>query len=648
MNLLKEITVTGKIAPTHAKLTLQFTFHNPTTHPLSPRYFFPLPEGASITGMQLLTGEKILLRAEISPLTELGSAEDGFQLIQLDPQLYALKWESLLPEDTCTVLVECILHLCPQMEQCRLVLPFGLSFGQSSSTVSCPVHLDLSLEDLEPLRLTKEDSFDSYTQTLSCTTWTGKDCVLDFLVCDFQSRSLIQEEFGRGLGFARIFYPTEKILYQPDKSHVLLLLDLSHASTQRVGNALKELLFRIASAVPKGVPIKILATDSPPLEYTSQDQLYHSLQDLPAGVGSLEELLQTAVDYQDTETLTFLVAEGDYVPSQLPDISLHLVTIGSTRQTALPHSLPWNHLHFYPEDALEKALSYHVERLLSPIMPVEILPEGSTTHDCFVFSHGNTMENVYLDVAFSYSGQPPQGFSLWQAGAKQVTCPLLNPKIHSRLPDAEQLFAIAKIDALTELLKKATPVSSRSIKRELAFLQTKHRILGSETILTIPTKDAGQLGIPTRFYSATIDGVSTFAQRPTIFGEGVRKLSKEKRLNLANLCREAIYASIRSNGSIHSPLGITPRVTAEETALSVLALLADGATDQSIIRDALFYLESAPKTPWSYLLTRIPNREQLQKELLPTLPEFESLLPALDDSLPLMVAAYLLLWISLT
>ncbi|MBO5364378.1 MAG: hypothetical protein J6A56_02815 [Clostridia bacterium] len=647
MNLLKEITGTGKITPTYAKLTLQFTFYNPTEHPLSPRYFFPIPEGASITGMQLLTNKKTLLRAEIAPLAELGSADGGFQLTQLDPQLYALKWESLPPGDTCMVLVECLLHLCPQMGQCRLVLPFGIPFGQPQKASPCPVNLDFSLEDLEPLRLAMEDSFDPTTQTISCTAWAGEDFVRDFLVQAPKSRSLIQEEFGTGLGFARIGYPAEKLLHESAKTRVLLLLDLSHASTRRIGNALKELLFRIADALPKEMPTQILSTASSPLEYTDKNHLYQALQTLPVGVGSLEELFQTAIAHQDTDTLTILVSDGSYAPAQLSEFPLVLATMGNVRQTILSHSLSGEHLHFYPKDALEKELPHHIERLLHPIAPIEVVPEGSTVHDCFIFPHENTLADGYLDLAFSYTGQPPQGFALWQAGEKQLTSPLLNPKIHSRLPDAEQLFAIAKIRGLTELLKKATPVSGRSIKKELTTLQTKYRILGSETILTIPTKDTVRTGIPARFYSTTFDGLSALNDRPTIFGEGIRNLPKEKQTHLADLCRKAIYDSIRSNGSIHSPLGITPQMSAEETTLSLLALLADGKTDQSIIRDALFYLASAPRTPWSFLLDESPKKETLQRALLPKLPKLETLLASLDDSLPLTVAAYLLLWISL-
>ncbi len=646
MNLLKEITVTGQLASTHARLTLQFTFHNPTEHPLSPRYFFPIPEGASITGMQLLTGKKTLLRANIVPITELGSRDDGFQLTQLDPQLYALKWENLIPGDTCTILVECLLHLMPQNNRCRLMLPFSIPFGQSQNANPCPVNLDFSLEDLDPLQLNPEDSFDSAQKVLSCTAWSGKDFVRDFST-SVQCQSLIQEEFGNGLGFARIGYPPEKLLHEPPIKQVLLLLDLSHATTNKVGNALKELLFRIADAIPRDTQITILTTASSPLNINDKDTLYQALQNLPSGIGSLEELLQNASNCQKPGALTILVSDGGYLPSQLPTFPLVLTTIGPVRQTILSHSLSGEHLHFYPADSLEKEIAYHINRLLYPVKPVEIISESSTVHECFCFSRQDTSADGYLDLVFSYTGKPPQAFSLWQNGNKQLTCPLLNSKIHSRLPDGEQLFAIGKIGALTELLKKATPVSDRNIKRELATLQTKHRILGRETILTIPTENSLESGIATHFYSAAIDNLSALTDRPTIFGEGVRKLSAEKRTRLTKLCRDTIYASIRSDGSIRSSLGITPRTAAEETALSIFALLADGSTDQSIIQDVLSYLETAPKTPWSYLLEDTITKDALQKSLIPVLPDFETLLAAISDPIPLTMAAYLLLWLSL-
>ncbi len=647
MNLLKEISVTGMVTPIFAKLTLQFTFHNPTEHTLSPRYFFPIPENASITGMQLFTAQKTLLRSNIAPLTDMGSVDDGYRLSQISPQLYALQWEALPPGETCTILIDCLLHLLPREDHCRLVLPFGLPCNNDQESQPCPVHLDLSLKDTQPLRLNPEDSFCPDTQALSRTTWTGKDFVLDLKVQARKYFSLIQEEFGKGLGFARIPCPNGKLLYETPKKKVLLLLDLSHATKLQEGNALKELCFRIASSLPPEIPTEILSVSSPK-EKLTPDQLYEFLQILPSGVGNPDELFQSAREKQTSETLTLLVSSGSYLPENLPDFPVVLFTVGNSRETTLSHHLKGVHFHYYPNDNPEKDLSSLMDQLLHPLLPMEIFAEGSTVHDCFLFPYPGIPSKDYLDVAFSYTGQPPRGFSLWQGGKKQWTIPLQNPKLHPRHPDAEQLFAIAKINALTELSTKASPVSYQSIRRELAELQTKYRILGSETILVIPDENQKLSGIPTRFYSAAQDTRSAFSDRHTIFGEGVRKLSKEEHLRLTELCRKTIYQAIRDDASIRSPLGITPKIAAEETTLSVLALLADGNTDPNILQNTLFYLKAAPETPWSDLLSNgIPERELLQRKLLPFLPDFETLLQAAKDPIPLSIAANLLLWLTL-
>ncbi len=647
MNLLKEISVTGTVTPVFAKLTLQFTFHNPTEHTLSPRYFFPIPENASITGMQLFTAQKTLLRASIAPLTDMGSVDDGYRLSQISPQLYALQWEALPPGETCTILIDCLLHLLPREDHCRLVLPFGIPYTYNDETPPCPVHLDLSLEDTQPLRLNPEDSFCPDIQTLSRTTWTGKDFVLDLKIQPRKNFSLIQEEFGKGLGVARIPYPTEKLLFDTPKKQVLLLLDLSHAAKLREGNALKELCFRVASAIPPEISTEILSVSSPKEELTP-NRLYEVLQSLPSGVGNPDELFQSAREKQTSETLTLLVSSGSYLPESLPDFPVVLFTIGNCRQTTLSHHLNGIHFHSYPDDNLEQELPSLIHQLLHPLLPMEIFAEGSTVHDCFLFLHPDIPPKDYLDIAFSYTGQPPRGFSLWQRGKQQLTVPLQNPTLHPRHPDAEQLFALAKINSLTELSAKATPVSYQSIKRELSELQTKYRVLGSETILVISDDNQKHSGIPTRFYSTAQDNRSAFSDRPTIFGEGIRKLSKEEHLRLAELCRKTIHQAIRDDASIRSPLGITPRIAAEETTLSVLALLADGNTDPNILQNTLFYLKAAPETPWSNLLSNgIPERELLQRKLLPTLPDFETLLQAAKTPIPLSIAAKLLLWLAL-
>ncbi len=645
LNLLKEIDVTGNLFPTHGRISLKFTFHNPTNHPLSPTYFFPLPKDASITGMQILTCDKILLRADIVPADHLNIQQDGFRLVQMEPQLYSLTWECLPAGDTCTIMIECLLHLLPHGNRCRLVLPFGLPSGPFGATSPCPVNLDFTLNGLAPSVLSSQDFFDSNTGIFSSTAQTNEDFVLDLAVQSSEPWGYLQEEFGKGHGFARLFFPTERLEHQPDKLSFLFLLDISHTSTLRDGNTLKELFFHATSAVPDDASARYITEGGllPP-SYT-KDELYQHLQSIPVGVGDTENLFRLATEHQTPNTLTILISDGSYLPDLLPEFPVMLLTSGVLCPTTLGCHLSGNHLHFYPKDNPEEILSDLFRKFLSPLAPIEVVPEGGNIHDCLTLSLDTTLAQGYLDVAFSYSGRPPQGFALWQNGQKKLACPLTNTNKMPRFPDAEQMYAITKLQNLTNLLEKASPVSGRSIKSELAKLQTEFRILGTETALSIPGKGESPSGIPAGFYLAS-DGISSHSDRPTIFGEGVRGLPQSQRDQLANQCRKVIYNSIRSNGSIHSPLGITPRMSAEETALSYLALLADGKTDKSILNDALSYLKTAPETPWDSLIHSGKVKESVQK-ILPSLPDFETLLDSLGDSIPLMTADYLLLWLSL-
>lgn len=644
LNLLKEIDVMGHLFPTHGRISLKFTFHNPTNHPLSPTYFFPLPKDAFITGLQILTRDKVLLRADILPADHLNTGQDGFRLVQLEPQLYSLTWECLPAGDTCTIMIECLLHLLPFENRCRLALPFGLPPGPFGVTSPCPVNLDFTMTGLAPAVLSPQDIFDSDTGSFSSTAQTNEDFVLDLAVQSLEPCSYLQEEFGKGYGFARLYFPTQLLEHQSGKTSFLFLLDISHTSTRREGNALKELFFHGVSAVPDGISAKYITEDGLlPASYT-RDELYQHLQSLPVGVGDTEHLFRLAAEHQTPDTLTILISDGSYLPAVLPEFPVMLLTTGVLCPTTLDCHLSGSHLHFYPKDNPEEILSNLFRGFPSHPSPVEVVPEGGNVHDCLIRSLDTTLAQGYFDVTFSYSGRTPQGFALWQNGQKKLACPLFPTNKMPRYPDAAQLYAITKIQNLTNLLEKASPVSGRGIKSELAKLQTEFRILGTETALSIPGKGESPSGIPTGFYLAS-DGAS-YSNRPTIFGEGVRVLPQNQREQLANQCRKVIYNSIRSNGSIHSPLGISPRMSAEETVLSYLALFADGKTDTSILRDALTYLETAPETPWSFLLHPDITKDSVQK-ILPDLPPFETLLDSLGDTIPLITADYLLLWLSL-
>ncbi len=645
LNLLKEIQVTGTLFPTHGRLSIMFTFHNPTNHPLSPTYFFPLPKDASITGMQILTKEKTLVRAEIIPTSNLDLRTDGFRLMQLDTQLYSLTWECLPSGDTCTIILECLFHLLPQKGICRMVLPFGLPTDPYNTTAPCPVNLDLVLKNLTPTVLSPYDNFDPNTGIFSSTAQTGCDFVLDLSVYDSDSCGFLQEEFGKGCGFARLCFPADLLDHQTTKHNVLFLLDLSHTTSLRDGNRLKELFFRAVSSLPDGVSANYITNEGVLSSIDSRDNLYQELQSLPVGIGDTETLFHYAASHQSSDILTLLISDGAHTPSLVPDYPMVLMTAGSVRPFGLSHFLSARHLHFYPTDNPENTLPDLLGDLLSPISSVEITPEGGNIRDCLLHAPDTTLSHGYLDVAFSYSGKAPQGFTLWQNKQKNFTCPMLHISKMSRMPDGAQLYASVKVQNLTALMEKASPVSCRTIKSELAQLQTEYGILGSETALSIPCDGEETLGVPVGFHLAT-DNFYTSIDRPTIFGDGVRTLPKEEKMQLAARCRKTIYDSIRSNGAIRSPLGITPQMSAEETALSYLALLADGKTNDVILHDALTYLSSAPKTPWDFFVHGDRSKETLQK-LLPSLPDFETLLDSAGESLPLMTACYLLLWLSL-
>ncbi len=665
MNLLKELTITGHLHPTHARLTLEYVFANEDTCSYSPRYLFPIPEDAGITGFQILTRDKTLLRAKIQPLADTDSGDYGFRLVQLEPCLYSLEWESLPPGESCTILVECILRLLPCGGHCRLVLPLGFSLPspQPFQTNCCPATVDLSLDGLEPLYSLCQ--FDPNTRTLSCQTETGRDLVLDFTMPRSNTLGLLQEDLGQGLGLYRI-YAKDPTLYQTEKKQrVQLLLDLGGIQSERKTNAVKELFFRVLSTIPPKMPIRLLTTNpeaSPSWDTfrlasdTLTEEVFLQLQTLSGNSGHLEEMLQRCASVASPHDLILCISGGSTtlskpLPSALP---MHLFTIGKNQQTPLFRD--WQHLHlgsrthFYPTDSLENRLSALLPRLLYDTDSEQILPEGSTVHDFLLLPGTSLAADGYRDIVLAYSGHPPCSFSLWKSGEEKEISTPSDTTVFPRLPEAEQLYAMAKTEGLSRLLQKTAPVSIRAIKEQLAKTGTRFQLLNSETLLTIQSPSTHLAGIPLQCLSSVSDGLGELSHRPTIFGEGTRSLPKVTKENLSDLCRKVLYHSIRSNGAIFGDGCTDLQKRTAQTTLAFLALSLDSQDAVAICRDALLYLDTAPPSRWSSLLhayrTNALSPSQLRDTILKALPDPELLLPRLSGkySDPEAAALLLLYW----
>ncbi len=639
MNLLKAMDITGYLQPAYGKLTIQYTFENTNETPCAPRYFFSLPKNASICGFQLLTRDKVLLRAQIKEITKPCEKDLGYRLTEMQPGLYCLSWEELSPGETCTLLLDVILYLLPRENLCRFVFPMQQAM---------PCSVTISLNQMTPQKCSTPFRFDPENKIFTATITDGKEFVLDCTLNHQQSFALLQESFGRGLGFYRL-YPQNQILYQTaKKQRVQLLLDWEGISSPRQINAIKELAFRALSLLPEDIPVEIpaLRQNAFFVNEDSRQEIFTKLQALtnPHDIKNLGQ----AQENQDT--LSILVSGGfSHLSSMVSRIkAIHLLTIGNHAQT--PLAKVWENLnlgtvlHFYPEDLLEDRISILLP-LLFHDQDIDLIPEGSAIQELFFFPETSLTHIGYLDIAVSYTGPAPKSFRIQKDGETLETIFLEKIDAMPHLPEAEKLYALGKIWHLHHLLKKVSPSSIRALKQQLTETRIKYQLLGNETILTLPADFVATDHLPVYCLDSITGSPSGFFHRPTIFGESRRKASRSQQETLSRFCLNILYENIRQNGGIFSFDTLLPKEQAEETALAALTLLHLPEAF-SILEDTLGYLASAPPNYWLTLLRASQEGKPITDEIIHTLPSMEELLTRLEDGIPdVKTAAMLLLWL---
>ncbi len=628
MSLLKAMDITGYLHPAYGKLTIQYTFENTAATPCAPRYFFSLPKNAAICGFQLLSRDKILLRAQIQEITDSCSEDLGYRLTEIQPGLYCLTWEELHPGETCALFIDVILYLLPRENLCRFVFPV-------QHTVSCSIALTLT--GMTPQGSNTPFQFDPENKMFSATAADGKDFVLDCIISSAESSGLVQESFGRGHGFYRLYSQCQTLYRTVKKRRVELFLDWEGISLPRQINAVKELAFRVLSLLPADIPVRIPALGQENIFITedARQEIFTKLQNL-TDTDTIKNLGQAD---KNQDTLSIVVSGGfSHLPPMVSTSkTIHLLTIGDHAQTPLAKT--WENLnmgkvlHVYPEDVLETQTSMLLP-LLFHNQDIHLITEGSSIHELFLFPETSFTSTGYLDIAVSYTGPPPKSFIIQKDGEVLETISLENLNAMPRFPEAERLYALGKIRHLTHLLNKVSPTSIRALKQQLTETRTKYQLLGNETILTLPADFEDTTHLPVYCLNAFVKNHSAYAShRPTIFGESTRSISRSQQETLSRFCLKILYGNIRKNGGIFSFDTLLPKEQAEETALAALAL-QNVPEACSILEDALHYLASSPPNDWLPLLRTILEGKPVTDELLHTLPSMEELLNQLESEIP--------------
>lgn len=666
MNLLKEIAVTGALQSAYGLLSLQYTFVNETAAPLSPRYLFPLPQGAVITGFQAMTRDRRLERASVRPIGDSLPQAAGARLLQLEPQLFCLEWASLPPGERCQILVQCTLRLLPQEDGLRLFLPLGLDAPalRALRTGDCPV--SISLEAEPSLR---RASSPTHSLTLnrrpSCTeislrTQAGRDFVLDMQVSP-APLCLLAQDLGEGMGFYRLCPETPPPPPKPP-ARALLLLDLAQAPASYGG--IKTLAFRLLTQLPEGTLIQVQTTapETPtllpaftPLSGALPDRLFALLSRLYPQGGSLSAMLEAAAPAPGTLCILCTGEAPDFsAVSCCPSgTAVHLCTTGETAPAAFARAWRQNgglHCHFYPRNLTAERAAAALRRLTLAEEPFSIVPEDGGVQETLCLLGPSLYLTGYQDVLVRYTGRPPKSFGLWREGRLWGRIAAPEPQLFPQLPQLGQLYAHAKGEALLRLARQVAPGSLAAVRSQLARLGVDYGVLNSETVMLIFGEAGQPEALPVCFYSDSRRDMDAFLRQPSIFGQtALPRLTPGQRERALALCRRVILAGIRSDGAIAAP-GVTDAgLRAEQTAYGLLALprcLAGSPDLPALCQAGTAFLERHPlQNPAAARLLHLAqepisprNREALRRLLPPP----AQLLQLLDTPMGAIPAAAML------
>ena len=633
MNFLKNMEVTGQIRPAYAALTVRYDFVNPGGESVSPRYYFPLPEGAVITDMQLLTGAKVLLRSEIVTAASSIYRDCGYCLTRLKSGIYVLSWEGLAPGESCTVVLSYLLRLPQNKDVCTLVLPFGLWLPllHPMEQNVCPMTVSLTLDGVEsraPYRADRQLEFSEHAQ---------RDIVLEFEVKNPGSVGYVRDEMRGGMGYFRLFSHDRQRYQRWDKDKVQFILDLSGGMELKTVQRVKKLFYDLFLLLPKDTPAELWATGADmPCILTEELMAFAWLQAQKTG-GSLHDTLERALAAQSAKTLSVLVSGASILyPEQVldgisPVCPLHLFITGAGNVS--PLGAYWKAKepgrYVWIAEKREKDLADLLASLYYDGADETVCSCNGTVHELFMAEGTSFAADGYRDIFVTYTGDVPQQFEIFCGGAPTESADSQN-EVHEAFPAAGQLYAAEKSRQIKKLLQKTGGSSLRAMKRELENLGTDYHILNDEMALVLPDRD-GDGGIAVPFCTAVSDGMEAVFGKKSAFREGDERTAELPKETLHSICRQTLFMGVRADGAICSPCAEETE-RAEETALAALAMQARSraAAAELIVKEAEAYLRTAPDGFWkqalfawkkepfslSALRQRMPARRTLLRELL--------------------------------
>ncbi|MBR5152543.1 MAG: VWA domain-containing protein [Clostridia bacterium] len=617
MNLLNQIIIDGKICLDYAFLSAEYQFAFADAESKGVRYFFPVPEGGQVTGLQLMDDEGRLMRGEISSLREESLKDAGLSLVRISPCLYCLTIHQKM--QVCRVLVQMLLPLKRQGNQVRFVFPSGMETGKLWGEKNrCRIQMNLELESGQASSL--HHAVACTQQGISAEFESGADFVLDMTQPLRQSTALIQENRDETVGIYRLCPKMITEYRKNSYKRVMLLLDTTGTADEKRFAQVRELFLRILQALPgdmvvqaifAGAPRSLILPSFMSVGETLTQILFQALKVCPRG-GNLREMLENLPEDADEETLVILVSSGLsrelYRPlnSRIP---IHLFTVGTVEETPLAEF--WNqtgtgtHHHCYPGENLTQRTRDRVNWLFSCCSQVDVIPQDAVVQEWYMLNRDLAADG-YMDVAIRFFGAPPQTFLLRHRNQDKEYITTETITVYSHLPMASQLFASAKVRQLTWLLSKVDVSSVPAIKEEIEKIAISYGILSSETMFALACQGE-RIAVPAHLVLAPVEDV-----RPTVFGERIRteKLSIEQKKD----CMAVLLSALHVDGSVCERQIADKELRKLCTAWAIIgfAILEDSVPD-FITEKAVAYLHGW--TPDGILGELYQTRETLMQFL---------------------------------
>ncbi len=646
MNQLTQIIIDGRLSMDYAGLTMEYRFETMDTEPRGFRYFFPLPQGGQITGLQMLDSQGILRRAELSSLREEALSKSNCSLVQVDTDLYCLTVCD--GEPICRVLVQLLLPLETVGTRLRLTIPMGMESNLSIKKGRCGVQLQLSAEEGTAF-FGRSHEIETTADGISAEFSSGKDFVLEIQPSRMRSAGVIQEGWKESVGVYRLCVKHQEAYQKPRYRRVLLLLDTAGAREEKQFAQVRELFLRVLQALPQEMVVQAVFAGAPrsmvlpsfmSVGETLSQILFQALRVCPRG-GNLREMLEHLPESSEKETMVILISTGNgnqWHRRLQQTTPIHLFTVGEGAETTL--SRFWRRsgqgtwMHFYPEENLIQRTELAVQQLFSEIQGISVIPRGGSVKEYYVLK-GNPGGDGQLSVAVRFTGEAPKEFSIQQDETEKERISVESMKVYSHLPMAEQLFGTAKLGQLSKLLLQVEPNSVLSIKRQIEDTSLQYGVLSSETMFAFSGSGGGKTGVV--FHQCL--GIEP-GTRPTVFGEGRRHRRQKEREQ--EDCLGILREAVRCDGAICEETVVKKEERQMHTAWAVLGLSTKHTEAFEAVRqDAVAYLKD-----WSsegVLGAIYQNRNQLGRYLREHSMEIAKELSPLPEEIGVVAAAKRLL-----